>query len=137
MKDPAWRKDLCTINNFIACVMGCKYRVVIVPKCRKKRLLGKFQRAGGQIITELCYQKRVELAACLLLPDHICVCLGVAPKFSIALKIDFMKGKSAIRIQGKILKVRSVIGLHFRAKGYGTHTVDLEEKTIRKYTRDR
>ncbi len=49
----------------------CKYHVVIVPKYRKKRLYGKFRKSVGQIIGELCQQKRVELVEGHLMPDHI------------------------------------------------------------------
>jgi len=49
----------------------CKYHVVIVPQYRKKRLYGKFRKSVGQIIGELCQQKRVELVEGHLMPDHI------------------------------------------------------------------
>ena len=40
------------------------------------------------------------------MPDHIHMCLGVPPKFSVAFLIGFLKGKSAIRIHREILKVK-------------------------------
>ena len=105
----------------------CKYHVVIVPKFRK---------AVGQIVIELCQQKRVELVEGHLMPDHIHMCLSVPPKFSIAFIIGFLKGKSAIRIHREILKVKRVTGLHFWSRGYCVSTVGLDEESIRKYIRD-
>ena len=114
----------------------CKYHVVIVPKYRKRRLYGKFRQAVGDILKELCHQKRVELLEGHLMADHIHMCLSVPPKFSIAFIIGFMKGKSAIRINREILKVKRVTGLHFWSRGYCVSTVGLDEETIRKYIRD-
>lgn len=114
----------------------CKYHVVIVPKYRKRRLYGKFRKAVGEILRELCRQKRVEVLEGHLMPDHIHICLSVPPKFSIAFIIGFLKGKSAIRIHREILKVKRVTGLHFWSRGYCFSTVGLDEETIRKYIRD-
>ena len=110
--------------------------MVIVPKYRKKRLYGKFRKAVGQIVIELCQQKRVELVEGHLMPDPIHMCLSVPPKFSIAFIIGFLKGKSAIRIHREILKVKRVTGLHFWSRGYCVSTVGLDEESIRKYIRD-
>ena len=115
---------------------GSKYHVVIVPKYRTKRLYGKFRKSGGEILKELCNQKRVGLVEEHLMPDHIHMCLNVAPKFSIAFIPGFLKGKSAIRIHRGILKVKRVTGLHFWSRGYCVSTVGLDEETIRKYIRD-
>ena len=90
----------------------------------------------GQIIGELCQQKRVELVERHLMPDHIHMCLSVPPKFSLAFIIGFLKGKSAIRIHREILKVKRVTGLHFWSRGYCVSTIGLDEKVIRKYIRD-
>ena len=49
----------------------CKYHVVIVPKYRKRRLYGKFRQAVGDILRELCRQKRVDVLEGHLMSDHI------------------------------------------------------------------
>jgi putative transposase len=109
---------------------------VIIPKYRKRKLYGKIRKEVGEIIGQLCQQKRVELLEGHLLPDHIHMCLSVPPKFSIAFIIGFLKGKSAIRIHREIMKVNRVTGLHFWSRGYCVSTVGLDEETIRKYIRD-
>jgi putative transposase len=113
----------------------CKYHVVIVPKYRRKRLYGKFRRGVGQILGDLCRQKRVELLEGHLLSDHVHMCLRVAPKYSIAFVIGFLKGKSAVRIHRDLMKEKRVAGLHFWSRGYCVSTVGLDEKTIREYIR--
>ena len=110
--------------------------MVIVPKYRKKKLYGKIRTGVGEIVSELCRQKRLELLEGHLMPDHVHICISVPPKFSIAFVIGFLKGKSAIRIHREILKEKRVTGLHFWSRGYCVSTVGLDEETIRKYIRD-
>jgi len=113
----------------------CKYHVVIVPKYRKRALYGKFRRDVGEILRDLCRQRKVEIVEGMLCPDHVHMCLKVAPKYSIAFVIGFLKGKSAVRIHRQILKQKRVTGLHFWSRGYCVSTVGLDEQTVREYIR--
>jgi putative transposase len=113
----------------------CKYHIVIVPKYRKRALYGKFRRNVGEILRDLCRQRNVELVEGTLCPDHVHMCLKVAPKYSIAFVIGFLKGKSAVRIHRQLEKQRRVTGLHFWSRGYCVSTVGLDEQTIREYIR--
>ena len=113
----------------------CKYHVVIVPKYRKRKLYGKFRKTVGDIIKDLCRQRGVELLEGHLMPDHIHMCLSVPPKYSIAMVIGFLKGKSAVRIHRNV-GLRRMTGLHFWARGYCVSTVGLDEATIRRYIRE-
>ena len=69
-------------------------RSVGLPKYRRRALYGKFRRDVGQILRDLCRQRGVELLEGTLRPDHVHMCLKVAPKSSIAFVIGFLKGKS-------------------------------------------
>ena len=102
-------------------------------KYRKKRLYGKARRRVGEILKQLCRQKGVELLERHLMPDHIHMCLGVPPKFSIAFVIGFLKGKSAVRIHREVLKYRLVTGMHFWVRGYCVSTIGLDGAKIKKY----
>ena len=64
------------------------------------------------------------------------MCLSVAPKYSIAFVIGFLKGKSVVRIHRGVLQAKRVTGLHFWARGYCVSTVGLDEATIRKYIQE-
>ena len=114
----------------------CKYHVVIVPKYRQKKLYGKFRSRVGDILHELSRQKGVEILEGHLMADHVHMCLRVPPKYSIALIIGFLKGKSAVLIHRKILKTKKATGLHFWARGYCVSTVGLDEEKVRKYIRE-
>ncbi len=61
--------------------------------------------------------------------------LRVAPKFSIAFVIGFLKGKSAVRIHRELMSARRVKGMHFWSRGYCVSTVGLDERTVREYIR--
>ena len=63
--------------------------------------------------------------------------LSVPPKYSIAMIIGFLKGKSAIRINRDEIRVKgSLFGRSFWSRGYCVSTVGLDEASIRKYIED-
>ena len=71
------------------------------------------------------------------MPDHVHLCLSIAPKFRVANTVGFLKGKSAIRIHREYLKrKRQFTGFHFWARGYCVSTIGLEEQVIREYIRN-
>jgi putative transposase len=109
---------------------------MIIPKFRRRVIYGKVRKRIGEIIRDLCRQKRIELLEGHLMPDHIHMCLSVPPKFSIAFVIGLLKGKSAVRIHREVLGNKRVTGLHFWSRGYCVSTVGLDEETIRKYIRE-
>ena len=115
----------------------CKYHVVIVPKYRRRILFGRLRRQIGIIIRQLCRQKEVELIEGHALPDHIHLVLSVPPKYSIAMMIGYLKGKSAIRIHRQLQGVKKgFTGKHFWSRGYCVSTVGLNEEEIRAYVRN-
>ena len=114
----------------------CKYHVVIVPKYRRKVLFGRVRRQIGRIIRQLCRQKQVEIIEGHAMPDHIHLVLSVAPKYSIAMLIGYLKGKSAIQIHRQLQGVKKgFTGKHFWSRGYCVSTVGLDEKMIREYVK--
>jgi putative transposase len=97
-----------------------KYHVVILPKYRKKEFFGRARKAIGKILR-----------------DHIHMLLSVPPKFSIAMTMGYLKGKSAIRIHREVLWTKGTLfGREFWARGYCVSTVGLNEEQIRQYIRD-
>ncbi|MDR0629667.1 MAG: IS200/IS605 family transposase [Treponema sp.] len=115
----------------------CKYHVVIVPKYRMKILYGKVKKRIGQILRELCRYKDIDLLEGHAMPDHIHMCISVPPKYSIAMTIGYLKGKSAIRIHREILKVtKGFTNKNFWTRGYCVSTVGLNEQQIRDYIKN-
>ena len=115
----------------------CKYHVVILPKYRRKVLYGRIRRGIGQILRDLCRQKDIELVEGKAMPDHIHMLLSVPPRYSVAVTIGYLKGKSATRIHRELLKTKGTLfGRSFWARGYCVSTVGLDEDQIRRYIRD-
>lgn len=114
----------------------CKYHVVIVPKYRRKVLFGRVCRQIGPIIRQLCRQKGVDLVEGNATVDHVHMVLSVPPKFSIAMLIGYLKGKSAIQIHRQFRGVkRGFTGKHFWSRGYCVSIVGLDETMIREYVK--
>ena len=115
----------------------CLYHVVIVPKYRKKALYGRTRNKVGDILRNLCRQKDIGLLEGHLCPDHVHMLLNVPPRYSIAMVIGFLKGKSAVRIHRDIKQIRGrLFGRSFWARGYCVSTVGRDEEQIRNYIRD-
>ena len=115
----------------------CKYHVVILPKYRRKVLYGKVRRRIGEILRDLCRQKGVGLVEGKAMPDHIHMLVSVPPKYSIAMTIGYLKGKSAVRIHRQVLGTKGTLfGRSFWARGYCVSTVGLDEHQIRQYIKE-
>ena len=115
----------------------CKYHIVIVPKYRKKQQFGKLRKEIGGIMRDLCRQKDIELMEGNAAPDHIHMLLSVPPKYSIAMTLGYLKGKSAIRIHRELMRTEGTLfGRSFWSRGYCVSTVGLDEAFIRNYIQD-
>ena len=115
----------------------CKYHVVILPKYRRKALYGRLRREIGKILRDLCRQKGIELVEGKALADHIHMLLSVPPRYSIAMTVGYLKGKSAIRIHRELMKTQGTLfGRSFWSRGYCVSTVGLDEAAIRKYIQE-
>ena len=113
----------------------CRYHVVIVPKYRRKSMFGAIRREVGEIFKELCRRFGIELVEGHVMADHVHMCLGIPPKYSVANTLGKLKGKAAIMIHQKYGRKRNFVGLHFWARGYCVSTVGLDETMIREYIR--
>ena len=115
----------------------CKYHIVFIPKYRKKKLYGRTRKRIGEILQELCRYKGIEILEGHARPDHVHVCLSFPPKFSIAMTIGYIKGKSAIKIHRELAgHKRQFTGMHFWAPGYCVSTIGLNEEEIREYVKN-
>ena len=96
----------------------CKYHIVFVPKYRKKVLYGRTRKRIGPVLCPLCRQKGGEIMEGQAMPDHIHWVLRIPPKFSVALVVGSLKGKSAIQVHCEALGVKKgFTGKHFWSRG--------------------
>lgn len=115
----------------------CKYHVVIVPKYRRKVFFVRERRRIGELMRQLCQQKGIELVEGNAMPDHIHMVLSIPPKYSVAMTMGYLKGKSAVRIHRELMKTKGTLfGRNFWSRGYCVSTVGLDEERIRAYVRE-
>ena len=115
----------------------CKYHVVILPKYRKKERYGRVRHEIGRILRDLCRQKGIGLVEGKAASDHVHMLLSVPPRYSIAMTLAYLKGKSAVRVHRELLKTKGTLfGRSFWARGYCVSTVGLDEAAIRKYIQE-
>jgi putative transposase len=115
----------------------CKYHVVFIPKCRRKRLFGQIRKELGELFRSLALQKESRIEEGHLMPDHVHMLVSIPPKYSVSQVVGFIKGKSAIHIARQYLgRKQNFVGLHFWARGYFVSTVGRDEVTIRAYIRN-
>ena len=66
--------------------------------------------------------------------DYEHMCLSVPPRYSISITVDYIKGKSAIKIYREVMEQKcQFAGLHFWALGYCVSNIVLNEAAIREY----
>ncbi len=95
---------------------------------RRKVLFGKTRKKMGKILRQLCRQKGVEILEGHAMSDHIHLVLTIPPKFSVAMVVGCLKGKSAIQIHRELLGVKKgFTGKNFWSRGYCVSTVGLDE----------
>ncbi len=115
----------------------CKYHVVFIPKCRKKRIFGGLRRYLGEIFRELAGHKEAEIVEGHLMSDHVHICISIPPKYAVSNVVGYLKGKSAIQIARKFgNRQRNFSGENFWARGYFVSTVGLDEAMVRAYIRN-
>ena len=115
----------------------CKYHVVILPKYRRKVLYGKIRREIGRILRDLCRQKGIELVEGNAKSDHMHMLLSVPPKYSIAMTLGYLKGKSSVRIHRELMRMKGTLfGRSFWARGYCISTGGYDEVSVRRYIQE-
>ncbi len=115
----------------------CEYRVVFIPKCRRKTLYAQLRRYLGEVFRKLAEQKESRIEEGHLMPDHVHMMISIPPKYAVSQVVGFIKGKSAIhlaRTYGE--NRRNFVGQSFWARGYFVSTVGRDEEVIRNYIRD-
>ena len=69
--------------------------------------------------------------------SHVHMLLRVPPRYSIAMTVDYLKGKSAIRIHRDLSRIKGTLfGRSFWVRGYCASMVGLDESAIRQYIQE-
>jgi putative transposase len=112
----------------------CKYHVVFIPKCRRKKLYQQLRQDLGEVFRQLAQRKESQIVEGHLVVDHVHMLISIPPKYAVAQVIGYIQGKSAIHIARTAGgRQRNFTGEHFWARGYFVSTVGRDEKAIREY----
>ena len=112
----------------------CKYHIVFIPKCRRKKLYQQLRQDLGEVFRELAQRKESQILEGHLVVDHVHMLISIPPKYAVTQVIGYIKGKSAIHIARTAGgRQRNFTGEHFWARGYFVSTVGRDEKVIREY----
>ena len=112
----------------------CKYHVVFIPKCRRKKLYQQLRQHLGEVFRRLAQQRESEILEGHMVVDHVHMLISIPPKYAVSQVIGYIKGKSAIHIARTFGgRQRNFTGQHFWARGYFVSTVGRDEKAIREY----
>ena len=121
-------------NRLSHSIWQCKYHVVFIPKCRRKRLYGVVKEKLGPVFRALAEQKGSRIEEGHIMPDHVHMLIQIPPKLAVSSVIGYIKGKSAIHVARHFLKhERNYGGQHFWARGFFVDTVGRDTEVIRRY----
>jgi putative transposase len=115
----------------------CKFHVVWIPKCRKKKLYGQLRKELGGVFHELARQKECRVIEGHLLGDHVHMLISIPPKYAVSQVIGFIKGKSAIHVARTFGgRKKNFTGQHFWARGYYVSTTGKDDEEVRRYIQE-
>ena len=112
----------------------CKYHVVFIPKCRRKRLYGVVKKQLGPVFRTLAEQKGCRIEEGHIMPDHVHMLISIPPELAVSSVVGYLKGKSAIHVARHFLKqTRNYAGQNLWARGFFVDTVGRDTEVIRRY----
>lgn len=115
----------------------CKYHIIFIPKCRRKKLYGVVRRELGPVFHRLAEQKECKIIEGHILPDHVHMLISIPPKLAVSSVVGFIKGKSAIHVARHFLKrERNYAGQRLWARGFFVDTVGRNTDVIRRYIQE-
>ncbi|MBE7562013.1 IS200/IS605 family transposase [Acidithiobacillus sp. HP-6] len=105
------------------------FRVVFIPKCRRRVLYGQLRNDLGEVFRALAREGH-------LMVDHVHMLISIPPKYAVSSVVGYIKGKSAIHIARTYgERKRNFVGQHFWARGHFVSTVGRDKAMIRDYIR--
>ena len=124
------------VQSLCHSVWDRKYRIVWIPKCRRKVLYGRIRQQLGEAIRELARQCESLILEGHLCSDHVQLFIAIPPKFAVAQVVGYIKGNSAIHIARTINgRTCNFTGENFWVRGSFPSTVGRDEEVIRNYIR--
>ena len=77
-------------NRLTHSIWDCKYHIVWIPKCRRKRLHGGIAKDLGKIFHELARQRECKIEQGHVCPDHIHMLIEISPKYVVSAVVGYI-----------------------------------------------
>lgn len=120
-------------NKLSHSVWECKYHAVRCPKYRYAVMRQEVRYYVRDILRELCRRHKVEIIEGNVQEDHIHLVLSIPPSYCVSRVMGYLKGKSAIQIFRKFVRLRKkYYGQHYWSRGYCVSTYDGSGGKIKK-----
>ena len=74
----------------------CKYPIVFIPKCRRKKLYQQLWQELGEVFRQLAQRKESHILEGHLIADHVPMLISIPSQYAVAQVIGYIKGKRAI-----------------------------------------
>jgi putative transposase len=108
------------------------YHLVWCPKRRKKVLVGLVKERLEQIIKQVANDKKVEIIALEVMPDHLHLFVSTYPQLEIHKLVKAFKGRSANILRKEFPELLKIASLWTRSYFVST-SGNVSSETIRKY----
>lgn len=96
---------------------GCKYHVVFILECLRKKLYEQLRRYLGEVFLKLAERKQCRKIGRHLNPDPVHMLIVITPKNTVSNVVGYIKGKSAIQLaQVYSERMLNFAGQHFLAR---------------------
>lgn len=80
---------------------NCKYHLIFIPKCRKKKIYCALRHHLGELFHGLAKQKEATIEEGHLHSDHVHMCISIPPKYAVANVVGFLtKVRVRFRLHG-------------------------------------
>jgi putative transposase len=109
-----------------------KYRIVFIPKQRRKKLHAELHRHLGAVFRQLASQNDREMLEGRPMPDHVHMMIAMPPEHAVSQIVGCSKGKRAsdlALVYGE--RECNVVGRHCWAPGKFASTVGRDEALLR------
>lgn len=81
----------------------CKYHVVFIPKCRRRRLYKQLRQYLGEVCKRLAQLKESRIEEGHLMPDHVHMMIAIPPKHSVSRVIGYIRGMGCPKAFGILM----------------------------------
>ena len=71
---------------------------MIIPKYRRKVMLGDLRKEVGEAISKVCKMEGITIIKAATLPDHVHIYVSIPSKESALMIISRIKGKSILKL---------------------------------------